>query len=578
MSRHGYSSDIRLGWDRLRLDLGERRAQQLHNLADTTAISTEAVWCVPVCCVQRLVCCYHRSMDSRSPLLGLIIILGVVTPTLPGCSSSGPSKAPPAESAGPEKEAPLEKLAPPAPPTGDLVSSIGLAPMMLRRICAGRDTPCQWVELLDAGKNAAGQILKVGVIDTDEPWPEQSKEDIEAGEQPDLDPDGDNNLGRKQEYWLATLKQHDGRQYLQSLIGLYAGAVIDNEEIELGLWDKATYIEIEDNAMIVTRYENGRPDDEQRSKKRYGLSPYRLLEDASWHSLEPRGGTTESRFDWVTLAGWRRSDIEYCSEDEDEDEDDGMNWPSFHAAAAQVVPRLQLPAEFKRAGWKRVQFQCGARLLSDTDGEMSQGIDASDSSTGYIIHGKSGGEGDSRLTVVMDLSGRLYIELYDDTWVTENASGKSSSGKWYHADHLEIWLSSDSANEACLEDGKRSEHLWQWGVMVGSGRVVPAYGKPDDTLQIEHMPPTGKQPARFAITLPKDLTEAPFLVVYSDSDNGARQEYLLATGQFKYGQAQFLSRATTFDEANDTEGISCVVKDGKLVVHDQRPTLEFDEL
>lgn len=376
---------------------------------------------------------------------------------------------------------------------------------------------------------------------------------------PDVDEDDDGELGRSYEYWLATMTERGGQRFLVSLRLIFSGKLVESaDEVERDQVGET--IELGDNRLAVSTFAVGASWLEET--KRYQLSPLRLISE----SLDAtQGGGDMSFFDWQRFQGYSRWSVERCPE-QDADAGELSSEPYYESYEQLILPVLPLPEAYTRGGWRQVAIaDCGARLSAGragARGSISRSGEGSSLAEGYLIHGAPDAASDASMRVVMSSQTQLYVEVDDDVWITRPGR------RWHHADHLEIWLGEYSG--ACYREGERSKKLWQWGVLVGSGKVVPAYGKPTQPLMVEHQPPRDGQPARFAITLPAALADRPITLVYSDSDDGQRQEYLLATSQFRYGHADFLGIATKAY----SWGMSCRISDGALRVHDGRPAID----
>ena len=132
-----------------------------------------------------------------------------------------------------------------------------------------------------------------------------------------------------------------------------------------------------------------------------------------------------------------------------------------------------------------------------------------------------------QMWVVMSSAGVLFVEVTDDRLVP-------SAKSWVKADHLELWRvgadASSGRGSGCFQPDPNAKAL-QWGIGLG-GQVYKGHGAPaaDPTVRVART----ERGARFRIVLPdegKGLT-----VVYSDSDDGARQKRLIATSRLAFGR------------------------------------------
>lgn len=155
-------------------------------------------------------------------------------------------------------------------------------------------------------------------------------------------------------------------------------------------------------------------------------------------------------------------------------------------------------------------------------GTCSQTVD---SATGPLAHGTAGAAADATMKAVL-LGQTLLVEVTDDTWVEQAKS-------WVKADHLEIWwTAAPRMDNACFPPSKPL----QWGVML-DGRVEAALGSPPP-LKVETLAFDGGRRWRIEGFDTESMTG--LTVVYSDSDDGKRQERLIGTTAVVFGDPQSL--------------------------------------
>jgi hypothetical protein len=153
--------------------------------------------------------------------------------------------------------------------------------------------------------------------------------------------------------------------------------------------------------------------------------------------------------------------------------------------------------------------------------------------------------------VVMSSGGVLLVEVTDDRLVPAAKS-------WVKADHLELWRVSDKTGSGrgsgCFQANPDVKAL-QWGVGL-DGRVYRAHGAPafDPSVRVTRT----ESGARFRIVLPAD--GGGLTVVYSDSDDGARQKRLIATSNLRFGRPWTIGGVTPIGPSQAT----CVVTGGAL--------------
>lgn len=175
-----------------------------------------------------------------------------------------------------------------------------------------------------------------------------------------------------------------------------------------------------------------------------------------------------------------------------------------------------------------------------------------DGSRGYVTFGAPAASGaDAGMWAVMTDETTLIIEVADDRWITEADS-------WLYEDHLELWVSMDDVDQhygwAC-----ETHPAAQWAIRL-NGAVVPAHqaSGPPPAARVASGP-DGRR--RVQVTLPaapKGLT-----VVYSDSDDGQRQERLIATSALTFNVQASLG---------EMEAVAaCAVRDGLLEMQPATP-------
>jgi len=175
-----------------------------------------------------------------------------------------------------------------------------------------------------------------------------------------------------------------------------------------------------------------------------------------------------ARFDYTTFEGrwtWRPDGCEEVT--------------------AQLVPAVEVPANFLSEGWKR----------------MSLGRCSVDGS--YALLGKAQGKEDARIRAVLAQGNVLLVEVMDDTWTGPGA-------KWLTDDHVELWLfGSDPTSFNPCDDDEEQTGLLQWGIRIADGKVFPAYGDSKEPLPVAGGPsatsvcpprsPVGNTPAQAAL-------------------------------------------------------------------------------
>ncbi len=277
-----------------------------------------------------------------------------------------------------------------------------------------------------------------------------------------------------------------------------------------------------------------------------GVDPLRIAAIAhrTWWTV----GTDEGRLEWSwdTFSGAQSSSTAFCQSGGRPDagfppEAAGASIDDRNEPVADsddvIVPQVALPSAFVKAGWSTLSFRsCAAHVDGKDDG--------------FTIHGAAPGDAaDSQMWVVMSSDGVLFVEVTDDRWVPAAKS-------WVKADHLELWRATGDPSHpsGCFQPDPNAKAL-QWAVGL-DGQVYKAHGPP--TLAPTVRVARGEQGTRFRIVLPdegKGLT-----VVYSDSDDGARQKRLIATSRFQYARPWTIGGVTPIGSKRAT----CVVEGAAL--------------
>ncbi|HYH94707.1 hypothetical protein [Hyalangium sp.] len=265
------------------------------------------------------------------------------------------------------------------------------------------------------------------------------------------------------------------------------------------------------------------------SKVELQLVPLKMLSElnTSFHTASPE--STETRFNYGTFEGRVVREVLDCKVSPDEADGDSAT----RTLEASVVPQVELPADFLKDGWKRTGLgQCSAN-------------------GGAVLLGKPQGKDDARIRAVLGQGNVLFLEVVDDKWT-------GPSEKWLADDHVELWLFPESpeAADACGRNGK-DPGLVQWGIRIADGKVFPAYGDPKPPLPVEVVREGNR--ARLQVKLPAGLDG--LTAVYSDSDEGKKQELMVATSPVQFGRAATLSSVRILAPTVAT----CQVKGSELV-------------
>ena len=143
----------------------------------------------------------------------------------------------------------------------------------------------------------------------------------------------------------------------------------------------------------------------------------------------------------------------------------------------------------------------------------------------------------------------LFVEVTDNRLVPPRRAGSrrttSSSGASRRT--------GSGRGSGCFQPDPDAKAL-QWGIAL-DGQVYKAHGAPvaSPTVRV-----TRTDGTRFRIVLPDEGTG--LTVVYSDSDDGARQKRLIATSKLEFGRTWTIGGVTTIGAGRAT----CVVTGGAL--------------
>jgi hypothetical protein len=279
-----------------------------------------------------------------------------------------------------------------------------------------------------------------------------------------------------------------------------------------------------------------------------GIDPLRVVETSSrswWTAGEDDRRVTWS---WQAFSGDASASVSFCrtpdagspAEEADAARDD-RNEP-VATSDEVIIPMVTLPAAFVKADWPTTALGACAAHVDGTE-------------HGFTIHGPArGNSGDSEMWVVMSSDGVLFVEVIDHRLVP-------SAKSWVKADHLELWTRVKDTNPSsgCFQPDPDDRAL-QWGIGLG-GQVYKGHGAPADnpTVRVART----ERGARFRIALPNE--GRGLTVVYSDSDDGARQKRLIASSRLTFGRTWTIGAVTPIARQRAT----CVVDGAQL-----RPKVE----
>ena len=272
--------------------------------------------------------------------------------------------------------------------------------------------------------------------------------------------------------------------------------------------------------------------------KIWQLSPLQLKSESDDGFWSVAANTEHREWSWTDFSGSVSWFAPLCNaEGSPQESDKTTNWDST------LVPDVEaLPKDFAATLWKTTHLGGCAALIDGSAGH------------GFTTFGRKGGEKDSAMRVVRS-GDTLFVEISDDRWTGAGVN-------WLNDDHLEVWLGKLSGGwqDPCLEPNKLKDAR-QWAVRLADGAVFPAYGNPIEALGVEldsSAPEGTAKTYRLKLTLPRGFDL--FTVVYSDSDEGKRQERLIATSRLEFGVVPSFGQARKLKAAE----ASCVVREGKL--------------
>ncbi|MCA9490723.1 MAG: hypothetical protein KC621_12420 [Myxococcales bacterium] len=348
-------------------------------------------------------------------------------------------------------------------------------------LCAGR-TPCRVVRTLPAGKGPEGEELRVVELVLED----VADEDIEGSRYPEIG--GHCTPFELHAVVLAGDRVVHHRLLVANCNDGYGASTAGEDRIEVG--------------------------ENQATWSRYGGSAWRWSEGETARLWPPaRIGTSKGTFyfdlldveetvDWTVPERRVRASLQQCL-------------PGSRENDPIDTTALELPKVAASPDWPKQGLGCAAR------------VDSADAS-GLVMWGGPGDAGDASLAAMVTTEGELRVEVTDDHLVPK-------AKKWLNADHLEIWAAADGSwfEPECLPPLPAR----QWAVML-DGTVIPAEGDPPASDLSASVVMDGGT-ARFTIRfreLPTRLS-----VVWSDSDDGKRQERLIGTSAVEHGVGWTLS-------------------------------------
>jgi hypothetical protein len=416
---------------------------------------------------------------------------------------------------------------------------------LVRLVCADGKEPCEIRRDRAAGHDGAGHALRVvsvyrGVDDQGEPLPPSEPDagppplGIEETQRSDtISPALGYSACQHFEYWLL------GQDAKGALKATRLATVCNDGHGASGMGEDTLTVGDNQLTFVTSGGSNWRGS----TSKELSLSPLRVRKESAYYYWSVANNHEDRQWSWDDFAGSVRWYSPTCLPDGSSPEPDGPPGGNTKGTLAYAsIPAVDFEGDFAGAGWKSTALdRCALRL--DAAGK-----------SGFVTFGKPGAASDASMKVVASKKDELFVEVEDDKWVGPSAS-------WVKDDHLELWLAKELPGyfNQCL--GKDLSTPQQWGIRIADGKVFAGAGKPDEkAIGVEKVAlPSGA--VRLKITLPKGM--AAITLVYSDSDDGKKQERLMATSALSHGKVETLgalreieaTRAVCRDEGGKLEPV-----------------------
>jgi hypothetical protein len=413
---------------------------------------------------------------------------------------------------------------------------------LARLLCAG-ELPCEIRLDRPAGHDGAGHKLRVVSV-------YRGADNLGEANEPTAPDAGPSQLGIEEtdrvdtissvlvdgacqrfEYWLVT-QDDKGAPRARKLLSVcnegHGAASVGGDAITIG-----------DN--LLTHAANGGSSWRWDGATEISLSPLRLRSATSEGFWTMGSNYENSQWSWDDFSGLVSWYSPPCLADGSAPEPDGPPGSDRKDAHAYTpIPAVDFEGDFAATGWKDTALdRCSSRLDAGAK-------------TGFITHGTIGLAGDASMKVVASKHGELFVEVEDDTWV-----GPSPS--WVKDDHLELWTAKELPGYSAVCLGKDVPAPQQWGIRIADGKVFAGAGKPDEkAISVERSAAPGGA-VRLKIKLPKGTVGLSLL--YSDSDDGKKQERLFGTSRLVHGKGETLGALKVIDGKSAV----CRVEGGKLV-------------
>lgn len=399
-----------------------------------------------------------------------------------------------------------------------LLSLLGTPPATPDPLCAQRE-PCRVVETLEAGEDANGYPLRVKRLSLG--WLNAEAASTTAGRKfgSDRTAEGSREKGACEatEWWMQRPSQ-PSQLLLTVCNDGYGPAGIGKDEVRVG-------------ENLFSHEQSGQSDERWIITHTLRLSPLTRVQ-SSMRTFPPGAPENERGHSWdvTRLRGEELVPAPACAE--------GQSSPGKRTLP--YLPLIQVEKSYFKDGWKKA------------------GLGTCALEAGHLVLGTQEDPKNAALKAVLAERETLFLEVRDNRWTGPNGTN------WLSDDHVELWLGPQPPQEMTgCGTPPPEQRAVQWGIRIADGKVFPAHGSPKQKLKVEKAEirgPEGLVGYRLKVTLPKGFQSVG--VVYSDSDEGKKQERVWATSPLKFARPETLNavRLVLPEEA------TCKVQGGELTV------------
>ena len=395
-------------------------------------------------------------------------------------------------------------------------------PAVVETLCGGRD-PCQEIAAFDAGivDTRSLTVFEVALHDRGE-----------EGRQPNLDDCA------PFEYWLVESEE---------------GQMVDHTKLRrlcndgygirrLGEDD----VEVADNAF--SHHQSGGSNWMWAASDIIQLAPLKVIEEhrSGYWTLGPN--RRDQSWDWTGPGGHTEWTAPHCGDQEGELGPGEI--PEHGTYHYDQLMQIELDDDFRDGGWRETEFgDCSTLVDSGPRGDDAGG--------GFVVHGDPGDGDKASFRAVMGSSTELFLEIRDTEWVV-------GADSWIYDDHVEIWTGPQTDySMSCLEPDAPS----QWGISLFDDAIYPGYNDPlPEALDVQRHLVGGDDPEMIRMKITFESSPDAVTIVYSDTEDGERQERLIATSDLRHGDAASLGAINEISP----DDARCDVVDGRLSFDDVR--------